>query len=106
MSNKIKEIGIRLRHVTHEQIIIGFTLLVLVAVGFASNEQKPFTSAEVQFADTSYSGLAIVPASCPSTAPRRYTRPGGLFGECPAGYQAFLDGTNLCILVEYWSRCS
>ena len=103
MSNKIKEIGIRLRHVTHEQIIIGFTLLVLVAVGFASNEQKPFTSAEVQFADTSYSGLAIVPASCPSPPPARYTRRGGLFGECPAGYQYQNDR---CVLVEYLTRCS
>ncbi len=41
--------------------------VLLFAISFAfSNPQSAFVSSEVQFADGSVSGLAIVPASCPS----------------------------------------
>ncbi|MCE9541236.1 hypothetical protein K8R03_01600 [Candidatus Kaiserbacteria bacterium] len=40
----------------------------LAALAFSSTiEKKPFASAEVQFTDASAHGLAIVPASCPSS---------------------------------------
>lgn len=45
-----------------------FAALILLAIvfSFGSHTSKPFASAEVQFTDSSASGLAIVPASCPS----------------------------------------
>src|SRR5579864_7522030 len=49
-------------------------LLIVLALAFvafiiwgAASHPAPFSSAEVKFTDLSKSGLAIVPASCPST---------------------------------------
>lgn len=44
--------------------LVGIALLLLA---LTSSTQKPFASSEVQFTDPSVGGLAIVPASCPST---------------------------------------
>ncbi len=48
-----------------------FTVIVIVVafalLATAPSAQKPFSSSEVQFTDPSVRGLAIVPASCPST---------------------------------------
>jgi len=41
--------------------------VVVVILATSSSTQKPFASSEVQFTDPSVRGLAIVPASCPST---------------------------------------
>ncbi|MSU73816.1 hypothetical protein EXS56_01620, partial [Candidatus Kaiserbacteria bacterium] len=44
--------------------LVGIAVALLAT---SPNTQKPFASSEVQFTDTSVRGLAIVPASCPST---------------------------------------
>ncbi len=41
--------------------------IALALLATSSSLQKPFASSEVQFTDPSVSGLAIVPASCPSS---------------------------------------
>ncbi len=50
-----------------EVAIIAACVLLLGLLSFISPVQKPFASAEVTFTDASARGLAIVPASCPST---------------------------------------
>src|SRR3989344_596398 len=40
--------------------------LFVFGVAFFSGQKAPFVSAEVKFADTSPSGMQIMPASCPS----------------------------------------
>ncbi len=45
-------------------VVIAIALLLLAT---SPHSQKPFVSSEVQFTDPSARGLAIVPASCPST---------------------------------------
>lgn len=47
-------------------LVIGVASLALIAF-FSGSQQKPFASVEVQFTDASSGGLAIVPASCPSS---------------------------------------
>src|SRR5262249_11887345 len=48
-------------------LLIGALLVVVFSfAAVADIHQKAFKSVEVQFTDTSHSGLAIVPASCPS----------------------------------------
>jgi len=58
----------RLFHVQKEAafalILIVLTFVLLAAL---PDTRQPFASSEVQFTDSSASGLAIVPASCPST---------------------------------------
>lgn len=54
-------------------------LFFALAMNSASNNNTPFQSSEVQFTDASRGGLAIVPASCPSSP--HYG------GDCsPSGY--------------------
>ncbi len=46
---------------------LAFVVVALVLLSMTSSTQKLFVSSELQFTDTSVRGLAIVPASCPST---------------------------------------
>src|SRR3989338_6101169 len=50
-------------------LALALVLLALLLSAVGDGQKKPFSSVEVRFADTSSSGLAIVPASCPSEPP-------------------------------------
>jgi len=76
------------------ELVAVAVLLVVAALTlvFSSHVQKPFASAEVQFTDASAHGLAIVPASCPSS-PHYVGDCSGGVGACPSGQRQ--DG-NTC----------
>ena len=58
----------QLLRIRKEWVFAAVLVAVAVAILAASlNARQPFASSEVQFTDSSASGLAIVPASCPST---------------------------------------
>src|SRR3989344_6972461 len=71
--------------------------VVLVALAFAllaalPDARQPFASSEVQFTDSSAQGLAIVPASCPSSP--HYSGECDLPKECLVSWIANLLGTD------------
>ncbi|MSU73910.1 hypothetical protein EXS56_02090, partial [Candidatus Kaiserbacteria bacterium] len=47
--------------------VLALVFFALVLFAASSHTQKPFASSEFKFTDASVNGLAIVPASCPST---------------------------------------
>src|SRR3989344_369182 len=51
----------------HKEWVFAAVLVAVALLATSFNTQKPFASSEVQFTDPSVRGLAIVPASCPST---------------------------------------
>src|SRR3989344_5593804 len=51
----------------HKEWVFAAVLVAVAILATLLNSRQPFASSEVQFTDSSASGLAIVPASCPSS---------------------------------------
>src|SRR3989344_35078 len=51
----------------HLLLALSLSAVLLGTLSFSTYHKPVFTSAEVHFADTSPSGLSIMPASCPSS---------------------------------------
>lgn len=86
--------------------------LAIVVLSFGSaRHTAPFASSEVNFSDLSPSGLAIVPASCPSnphTSGECSTGGGGGGGGCPAGSTPLFGGgcSPACPQGQTWNSSS
>ena len=70
---------------------LAFFLVFLFAISMVGETGKPFVSSELRFADSSPSGLSIVPASCPSDP--HYAGECGSIPPCTAQY--YCSGIDL-----------
>src|SRR3989344_5751588 len=54
------------RHLQRGHLLFALGMGAALILAFSASAREPFSSAEVKFSDASPSGLAIMPASCPS----------------------------------------